>query len=82
MVLSGLNHNYNDCTRTIKDQGISSKTIVIEDDVWIGANTVITAGVHIGQHVVVGAGSVVTKDVPEYSIVAGCPAKVIKHITD
>ena len=59
---------------------MSTREIRIDDDVWIGANAVITAGVHIGSHSVVAAGAVVTKDVPEYSVVAGVPAKVIKTI--
>ncbi len=52
----------------------------IEDDVWIGANAVILPGVTIGQHAVVAAGAVVTTDVPENTIVAGVPAKIIKRI--
>ena len=50
----------------------------IEDDCWIAANTIILAGVTIGRGSVIAAGSVVTKDVPPYSIVGGVPAKVIK----
>jgi acetyltransferase-like isoleucine patch superfamily enzyme len=46
--------------------------------VWICANSSILAGVHIGEHVVVGAGSVVTKDIPPFSVVVGNPAKIIK----
>ena len=53
--------------------------IVIEDDVWIGANCVILPGVHIGYGAVVAAGSVVTRNVPSYALVAGVPAKVIKY---
>jgi acetyltransferase-like isoleucine patch superfamily enzyme len=52
--------------------------IVIEDDVWIGAGSVILAGVHIGKGAVVAANAVVNKDVPDYAIVGGVPAKVIK----
>ena len=51
----------------------------MEDDCWIGANVVITAGVKIGKHCVIAAGSVVTKDIPAFSIAAGNPAKVIKQ---
>ena len=51
---------------------------VIEDDVWIGSNSVILSGVKIGRGAVIGAGSIVTKNVPKYAIVAGNPAKVIK----
>lgn len=52
--------------------------VIIEDDVWIGACSVITAGVHIGRGCVIGAGSVVTKDLPEYTICGGIPCKPIK----
>jgi acetyltransferase-like isoleucine patch superfamily enzyme len=54
--------------------------IVIGDEVWIGINAVVLPGVTIGEGAIVAAGAVVTKDVPPYSIVAGVPAKVIKHI--
>jgi acetyltransferase-like isoleucine patch superfamily enzyme len=53
---------------------------MIGDDVWIGANAVILPGVTIGKHCVVAAGAVVTKDVPDNSLVAGVPAKLIKQI--
>lgn len=53
--------------------------IIIHDDVWIGANSVILPGVTINKGAVVGAGSVVTKDVPEYAIVCGNPARIIKY---
>jgi acetyltransferase-like isoleucine patch superfamily enzyme len=53
--------------------------VSIDDYVWIGANAVILAGVTIGQHSIVAAGAVVTKDVPPYTIVAGTPAVPIKH---
>lgn len=56
----------------------SKGDIIIEDDVWIGANSVILSGVRVGRGSIVGAGSVVTKDVPKYSIVGGNPAKLIK----
>ncbi|MCS2894178.1 acyltransferase [Parabacteroides faecis] len=56
------------------------KEIIIDDDVLIGANTCILKGVHIGARSVIGAGSVVTKDIPADSIAAGNPAKIIKKI--
>ena len=59
---------------------IVSAPIVIGDDVWIGFNSIILKGVKIGRGAIVAAGSVVTKDVPEFSIVAGNPAKVVKNI--
>jgi acetyltransferase-like isoleucine patch superfamily enzyme len=79
IVISGLNHSYDDIKRPIKDQECTKGEIVIEDDAWIGANAVITAGVRIGKHSVVAAGSVVTKDVPPYSIAVGNPARVVKQ---
>ena len=56
--------------------------VIIEDDVWIGTRVVILPGVHIRKGSVVGAGAVVTKDVPEYAIVGGNPAQVIKYRSD
>lgn len=79
IVASGLNHNYTDIEQPIHKQGVSVAPIVIEDDCWIGANTVITAGVTIGKHSVVAAGAVVTKDIPPYSVVVGNPSRVIKR---
>ena len=60
-------------------EATSKGDINVKDDVWIGANSVILSGVTIGQGAVVGAGSIVTKDVPPYAIVVGNPAKVIKY---
>ena len=59
--------------------GIISKPILIEDDAWIGFNSIILKGVTIGRGAIVGAGSVVTKDVPEASVVVGNPARVIRE---
>lgn len=59
---------------------IDSKSIQIEDDVWIGFNSIILKGVTIGKASIIAAGSVVTKDVPESVIVAGNPAKVIRKL--
>ena len=79
IVASGLNHNYADIRQPIHQQGVSVAPIVIEDDCWIGANTVITAGVTIGKHCVIAAGAVVTKSIPPYSVAVGNPARVIKQ---
>ena len=62
--------------------GCYAHPIVIEDNVWIGAGVHIMGGVTIGRNSVIGAGSVVTKDVPENVIAAGVPCKVIREITD
>ena len=58
------------------------KEVTIGDNVWLGGNTVVCPGVHIGSNVVIGAGSVVTKDIPDWSIAAGNPCKVIRSITE
>ena len=80
ITVTALNHNFVDSEKRIDEQGVSTTPVVIEDDVWIGANAVVLPGVKIGNHSVVAAGAVVTKDVPPHSIVAGVPAKVIKKI--
>lgn len=79
IVVSGLNHGFEDITIPPSRQKVNCKQIVISDNVWIGANCVVTAGVTIGKHSVIGAGSVVTKDIPPYSVAAGNPARVIKQ---
>ncbi len=58
------------------------KEVTIGDNVWLGGNTVVCPGVHIGNNVVIGAGSVVTKDIPDWSIAAGNPCRVIRKITE
>lgn len=79
IVVSGLNHGYEDISLPISLQKVSAKEITIADEAWIGANAVLVAGVSIGKHSVVAGGSVVTKSVPPYTIVAGNPAKAIKQ---
>lgn len=61
-------------------EGVTTKAIKIEDNVWIGARSIILPGVKIGKNSVVAAGSVVTKNVPKNSLVAGVPAKVLKNL--
>jgi acetyltransferase-like isoleucine patch superfamily enzyme len=63
----------------IFDAGHQNKKVTIANDVWIGANCIILPGVNIGEGAVVAAGSVVTKNVEPFSIVAGIPAKFIKQ---
>ncbi|PWJ38516.1 acyltransferase [Sediminitomix flava] len=79
IVVSGLNHNYQQINIPIKDQGVSTEEIIIDDGAWIGANATITAGVRIGKNSIIGAGSVVTKSVPDYHIAVGNPAKLVKY---
>jgi acetyltransferase-like isoleucine patch superfamily enzyme len=79
VVVSGLNHSYEDIHQPISKQKETTALITVEDECWVGANAVITAGVTLGKHCVVAAGSVVTKDIPPYSVAVGNPARVIKQ---
>lgn len=73
------NHNFDKLDIPMVEQGEEISPVIIKDDVWIGANAIILPGVTIGKGSIIGAGSIVTKDVEEYTIVAGNPAKVIKR---
>jgi acetyltransferase-like isoleucine patch superfamily enzyme len=73
------NHNSQDLQIPINQQGENSKGIIIEDDVWIGAGCKILDGVCIKSGAIIGAGSVVTKDIPPNAIIAGVPGKLIKY---
>lgn len=70
--------NQNIFTNSIENDIFSKGPIIIEEDVWIGSNSVVLSGVKIGRGSIIGAGSIVTKDVPKYSVVAGNPAKILK----
>lgn len=72
------NHNYENPDIPIKEQGVTKGKTVIGNDVWIGSNVSIMSGVRIGNGCIIAAGAVVTKDVPDYAIVGGVPAKVLK----
>jgi acetyltransferase-like isoleucine patch superfamily enzyme len=74
MIAAG-NHNFSRIDVPIMDQGNTAKGIRIEDDVWIGANSVILDGVTIRHGAIVAAGTVVTNDVETFSVVAGVPAQ-------
>ena len=76
-VIRAANHNFANCDIPIMHQGHIPDRVIIDDDVWIGANCVITPGVHIGRGAVIGAGAVVTRDIPPFSIAGGVPAKLI-----
>jgi len=78
-VINSGNHNYSNPDIPIRLQGHIIKPIIIEDDVWIGANSTILAGVTIGKGAVVGAGAVVTKNINPYTVVGGVPATFIKE---
>lgn len=73
-----LKHNYHRKDIPMKEQGFTDSEVVIEDDVWIGFGVIVLPGVRLGKGSIVGAGSVVTKDVDPYTIVGGVPATFIK----
>lgn len=72
------NHNFDRTDIPMNKQGVQRASIVIEDDVWLGAGCSVLAGVRIGAGSIIATGAVVTKDIPPYSIAGGVPAKVIK----
>lgn len=80
ITVTALNHNFADGELRIDQQGVSTQPVSIGDDVWIGTNAVILPGVTIGNHVVIAAGAVVTKDIPDNSLAMGVPATVRKSI--
>ena len=73
------NHNYKDINIPMNMQGKTEKGIIVEDNVWIGARAIILDGVRIKKGTIVAAGSIVTKDTQENTIVGGNPAKIIKN---
>jgi acetyltransferase-like isoleucine patch superfamily enzyme len=75
--ISTVNHNIGDTEKSIMEQGSTLKAIKIENDCWLGANVIVLPGVTIGEGSVIGAGSVVTKDIPSYSISYGVPARIV-----
>jgi acetyltransferase-like isoleucine patch superfamily enzyme len=78
--IMAMKHNFDDPDKFIFEQGISGKGISIGDNVWIGGNVCILDDVNIGRNCIIGAGSVVTKDIPDNSIAVGNPCRVIKEL--
>ena len=74
------NHNFQDTGRRILEQGHTYSSITICDGAWIGYGAIILPGVTIGKHSIVAAGAVITKDVPDYTVVGGVPGRIIKSI--
>ena len=72
------NHHFDNIDIPIKEQGVIRGFVKIEDDCWIASNVVILSGVTVGRGSVIASGSVVTKDVPSFSVVAGVPARIVK----
>lgn len=76
--VSDFDHDFADLVRPIKDQGITKGRVRIGRDVWLGTKVTVCSGVAIGSGVVVGANAVVTRDLPDYAVAVGVPARVIK----
>jgi maltose O-acetyltransferase len=77
-IIHSANHETNQLDIPIQFQGFEFRSVRIENNVWIGANTIVLPGISIGYGSIIGAGSVVTKDIPPYVIAVGNPARVIK----
>jgi acetyltransferase-like isoleucine patch superfamily enzyme len=78
VIMRTANHRFSRTDINIQDQGHDPADIIIEDNCWIGANAVILGGVRIGTGAIIGAGAIVTKDIPSMAIAVGTPARVIK----
>lgn len=76
--LLGFDHGFDDVTVPIREQPLTSVGITVGDDVWIGSHVVVVDGVRIGDHAVLGAGTVVTRDVPPWAVVVGNPGRVVR----
>lgn len=78
------NHEFSDPSRAIYDQGYPAPTkldsIILKKGCWVGAGVIILPSVTIGENAVIGAGSVVTKNIPPFAVAVGNPAKVIKYV--
>src|SRR6266566_4034446 len=74
-----INHGHQDFDKPMSRQSSISGKVAIKDDVWIGTKAIILPGITIGRVAIIGAGAVVTKDVPQYAIVGDIPAKIIKY---
>ena len=77
-VIISADHIFDNPNELIRKQGEVREKIIIEDDVWLGAQVKVLKGVTIGKGAVVGAGAVVNKDIPPYTIAVGVPARVVK----
>jgi acetyltransferase-like isoleucine patch superfamily enzyme len=80
IIVSG-EHNYDHPILSTRDAGVLVGPVIIEKNCWIGGNVTITKGIKIGEGSVIGANSVVTKDIPPFSLAAGCPAEILKQTT-
>ncbi len=79
VMMMAFNHGFYTREIPTKEQDYFEAPIIINDDVWIGAGSIILSGVTIGRGAIIAAGAVVNKDVPDYAIVGGVPAKILKY---
>jgi len=79
VVMRSADHRFEKPNILIREQGHIARDIFIDEDVWLGSNVIILGGVHIGRGSIIGAGAVVTRDIPPMAIAVGIPAKVIKY---
>ena len=79
LTIISTNHNYENAESIPYDKVRINKKVVIKDFVWCGNNVTIIPGVTIGEGVIIAAGSVVVKDVPDYAIIGGNPSKIIRY---
>jgi acetyltransferase-like isoleucine patch superfamily enzyme len=77
--VSGFNHGYQDGSRNSSEQPLDIRPVIIGEESHIGANSAVLAGITIGKRCQIGAGSVVTRDIPDFSVAVGNPARVIKR---
>ena len=75
----GFNHGTDRTDIPVKDQKVTSRGVILREDVWVGAHAVIVDGVEIGPHCVIAAGSVVTKSFPAYTVIGGNPAEILRE---
>lgn len=79
-IMYSYSHEHGSINMPMNLQGFENETpVIIGNDVWIGARVIVLPGVHVGNHCILGAGAVVTKNVPDYAIVGGNPAKIIRY---
>jgi len=81
VIVHSSNHNFDDMNKLIMHQGSSHKKVTIGNNIWVGASSIILPGVTISDGAIIGAGAVVTKDVPSNVVVGGVPAKILKYRT-
>ena len=79
ILILSTNHNYEDALTAVKFQGSRGGNIKIGSDGWVGDGATILAGANIGNHCIIGSKSVITKDIPDYSVAVGNPARIVKR---